>query len=90
MKGETLQTCQTVVNNIRGFRAHTASEGMRTQQIGEDWRPSPCSVAWHDDRKELYIAAVDSGIQRLFKLITQSATKTVPEPIASDTTVPGN
>ena len=80
-----------VVNNIRYFRAHKASDDMPTQQSEKAWHLSPYSIAWSDNGKELYAVAVDVGIRRLFKLPANlSSIRAAPEPITSDSTTPAD
>lgn len=80
-----------VVNNIRDFGSHTATDDMPTRECEQDWHLSPYSVAWSENGKELYVVAIDAGIRRLFKIpATLSTIRKAPEPITTNSTTPAD
>ena len=56
-----------VFNNIPDFQTHVAIDEMPMQQGEKGWHSSPWLLAWNENGTELFVVAVDTGTQRVFK-----------------------
>lgn len=57
-----------VFNNIPDFQTHVAIEEMPMPQGEKDWHSSPWLVAWNENGTDLYVVAVVTRTQRVFKI----------------------